>query len=177
MWPPEGIDSGVGLSKHPVHDAWYQMLRRCYWEPHKEYKNYGGRGISVDLELRSLINYIKLLNDLGIDYFWHGCTQFLDRTDNDGNYTRLNLRLASRSEQNANQRQRVSANYPIGNSGYRGVSIYNPTGKFRARIGVKGRGEVNLGYFETPEEAARAYDLGAKLYHGDRARFNFPEDL
>lgn len=37
-------------------------------------------------------------------------------------------------------------------------------------------GKVNIGYFETPIEAARAYDKVAYDKYGEHARLNFPED-
>lgn len=59
-------------------------------------------------------------------------------------------------------------------SQYRGV--YFPTSKQRwaARIQVKGKG-IHLGYHDSEQEAARAYDVAARKYHGDRAFLNFPE--
>lgn len=57
---------------------------------------------------------------------------------------------------------------------YRGVNF--PKGKKRwvARIQVKGQG-IHIGYFDTAEVAARAYDAAARKYYGDRAFLNFPD--
>lgn len=58
---------------------------------------------------------------------------------------------------------------------YRGV--YFPADKKRwvARIQVR-RKSVHLGYFDTAEEAARAYDVAARQHQGDRAFLNFPNE-
>jgi len=58
-----------------------------------------------------------------------------------------------------------------GSSGFLGVSLYERTGRWRAQIRV-GEAQVHLGYFSTPEEAARAYDLAALEHFGARARVN-----
>ena len=58
-------------------------------------------------------------------------------------------------------------------SSYLGVTRVD--GKWRAQIGVNSTTR-SLGYFETEEEAARAYDAKARELHGDKARLNFPDD-
>ena len=78
-----------------------------------------------------------------------------------------NLRIVSRS-QNGMNRCSQSNN----TSGYKGVSFYKPTGKWRAKIMRQGRTKY-LGYFPTAEAAASAYDLAAKNLHGEFANLNF----
>ena len=46
--------------------------------------------------------------------------------------------------------------------------------KWRAAISYNGIYK-HLGYFESEEEAARAYDAAAKIYHGEFATLNFAE--
>lgn len=63
-------------------------------------------------------------------------------------------------------------------SQYRGV--YQVGHRWRASIslprvnGAPSR-QTHLGYFDTEEEAARAYDAKAKELYGDKARLNFPD--
>lgn len=60
-------------------------------------------------------------------------------------------------------------------SGFRGVSWHKGRKKWIARIGANNI-RKHLGCFDTPEEAGRAYDKGAKELHGKRARLNFPNN-
>jgi hypothetical protein len=60
--------------------------------------------------------------------------------------------------------------------GFRGIVEHN--GKFRARI-HRGSGQSraqSLGYFETAEQAALAYDRAARKEYGRLAALNFPLD-
>jgi hypothetical protein len=62
-----------------------------------------------------------------------------------------NLRLATRSQNKANQRKS------------KGYSLCRSTGRWKAKIGVNGK-TLNLGRFATEEEARQAY-VSAKLHH------------
>ncbi|KAM7459004.1 hypothetical protein BLSTO_00223 [Blastocystis sp. subtype 1] len=55
-------------------------------------------------------------------------------------------------------------------SGYRGV--YSRSGKWNAQIQYNGK-KVYLGSYSSEEEAAHAYDIAAKRYHGSKAVLNF----
>jgi hypothetical protein len=54
-------------------------------------------------------------------------------------------------------------------TGFKGVYWVEAKGKWRARVGVRGR-DVHLGYFNTAEEASAAYFKAARLYFGEFAR-------
>ena len=56
-------------------------------------------------------------------------------------------------------------------SGYKGVTWHKQTGKWLAQIVAKGR-MYYLGLFVDIEDAARAYNEAALLYHGDFAYLN-----
>lgn len=87
-----------------------------------------------------------------------------DKLDN----RRSNLRVVNRSQNNMNLPRR-SAN----ESGYKGV--YRNRDRWAASIQAYGQ-RIHLGTFDTPEEAAKAYDSKALELHGNFARINFPGD-
>ena len=81
---------------------------------------------------------------------------------------RSNLRLATQSQVHANRK------ISFGSSKYKGVSWFDRTGKWVVYIRIQGK-QKNVGYFETEEEAARAYDAKARELFGEFARLNFPD--
>ncbi len=80
---------------------------------------------------------------------------------------RENLRLATHSENNHNR-----SKYSCNRSGLKGVFWYPRANKFQASIRVHGE-LLYLGLYKKAEDAARAYDEAAVLYHGQFAKPNF----
>jgi len=74
-----------------------------------------------------------------------------------------NLRVATRSENNANTGLRRN-----NTSGFKGVSFHKKAGRWQARMTVNGRGR-SLGLYATPEAAHAAYAAAAQTVHGEFA--------
>ena len=95
---------------------------------------------------------------------------FVDHVNGDGlDNRRANLRPADHSK-NAMNRAMAANN----TSGFKGVSRRGS--KWVAYVKVKGR-QTHLGYFDTPQQAALAYDAAALESFGEFARPNFPKKV
>jgi hypothetical protein len=106
----------------------------------------------------------------------------IDHIDGNGlNNTKSNLRLCNRSQNAMNKK--LKSNSKTGWRGVRKIISYS-RGRNKtlailkkpwcAYITPKGQKRINIGYYETPEEAARAYDEKAKELFGEFAKLNFP---
>ena len=54
-----GITGMRNASKHYLYPRWHSMISRCYNEDDIQYKNYGGKGVTVCKEWLIFANYIK----------------------------------------------------------------------------------------------------------------------
>ncbi len=136
----------------------YQKLSQDDWQlfETENKKCYAARieGIKIEYMHRQIMNAPK--------------GSIVDHRDHEGlNNTRDNLRFATRSQNSCNRKR---LNY--GSSKYRGVCRGNECNKWRAYISFNGQRKY-LGYFENEEDAAKAYDEAAKIYHGEFAVLNF----
>ena len=88
-----------GLSKTSgAYRSWLSMRSRCLYPTHKDWHNYGGRGITFCRRWERFENFYADMGERP-----PGLT--LDRKDNDKGYSKSNCRWATRSEQARNQRR------------------------------------------------------------------------
>lgn len=98
--------------------------------------------------------------------YTHGFVPDTDIDHIDGNTSNnrmTNLRLATRSQNNANSPK------SLGRSGVRGAIWHKASGRWRSAIRVNGR-IISLGYFSSPEDAAAAYTVACRKYFKEFAR-------
>ena len=145
-----------GLKGHKLYGTWRQMVQRCTNSKHKNYKNYGGRGIIICEEWLDIKKFIAWAESTHPNI--EGYT--LDRIDNDKGYNPDNCRWADRITQAVNKRIQKSNTSKI-----LGVSWTSRDKRWVAQISHRGK-KVWLGQFISIEgaiEARNSYILVNKL--------------
>ena len=137
-----------GLSHHKLYNTAINMIQRCTNPNDPQYKDYGGRGITVCEDWLNPKNFIDWAQASHPNI--EGVT--LDRIDNDKGYSPDNCRWADKTTQVINQRIKKN-----NTSGFVGVDFKPNENKYVARITVLGNG-VYIGTFLTKEEAVQARD-------------------
>jgi hypothetical protein len=156
--------NAVRKNKSKEYKAWCHMKSRCTNLKNKDYKYYGGRGITVCK--RWINSFENFLADLGRA---PSPKYSIDRINVNGNYTPKNCRWATQSAQMQNAR--ITKN----ESGFRGLSkklvrngVWN--GNYQVMIGKK-----YLGFVSDVKAGAMMYDRAAIKGYGEHALLNFPK--
>lgn len=89
-----------GMAGSLEHLIWKQMRRRCENPKHKQYIDYGGRGITVCRRWWKFSNFFK---DMGKK----PDGKSIDRINNDGGYKKSNCKWSTPKEQATNRRSRA----------------------------------------------------------------------
>jgi len=128
---------------HPLYVVWRKMRERCLSKTCKDYKNYGGRGITICSRWDSFEAFVEDMGERP-----EGLT--LDRIDSNGNYEPSNCRWADRTTQNINRDYIRNA---------KGYSFRN--NKWRARYMIDGVTYSKT--FSTEVEAKNWFDTNRRL--------------
>lgn len=108
---------------HPLYSVWQGMLRRCDNPNHRQWKDYGGRGITVcDRWKEPRTGFRNFIADMGERP--DGCS--LDRINNDSNYEPRNCRWATKKQQQRNQC--VTRRVKIGGRTFKAVELADWSG-------------------------------------------------
>lgn len=95
-----------GESRTRIYTIWGNMINRTSNKKNKDYKNYGGRGITVCEEWKNYLTFKKWALENG-----YSDTLTLDRIDNDKGYCTGNCRWADEETQNNNKQQSRKIEY------------------------------------------------------------------
>lgn len=104
----QNVEHGHCANNHEsmTYGSWHSMIQRCTNPNNKDYRNYGGREITVCDRWRN--SFQNFLEDMGEH---PGSGYSLDRKDNEKGYCKENCRWATPTEQSRNKQNNLYMTY------------------------------------------------------------------
>lgn len=156
----------IYLTKGKVTFVDYELLNSFNWQywTSKEI-NYGYAATKIYVnQIRTSIHMHRMILNASRNVQ-------VDHIDRNGlNNQRYNLRLVNRNQQKQNQIKQKGCS-----SKYKGIHYSQQKGVWRANIYID-RIRIDLGSHHNEIAAAEMYDLAARMYFGEFARYNFPRE-
>ena len=150
-----------GRGRTLTYQSWESMKYRCSGNvPDRVFKNYAGKGVHV---CDRWLDFSNFLFDMGVR---PSKNHTIDRIDSDKSYYPGNCRWVEWHVQNHNRKSISNSS-----SRFKGVHWCNTRNRWLSKIVIK-KNNTYLGSFKTEIEAARAYNIAAKLAYGDFVRLN-----
>jgi tRNA U34 2-thiouridine synthase MnmA/TrmU len=143
-----------------VDDEDYDRVNQHKWHAAKHNRNWYAR--RKDPKTKKIIRMSRFI--LGFE-----TNLICDHINRNGLDNRKeNLRLATKTQNLMNSKKRKNTS-----SKYKGVSLYKRYNKWESKISVNKK-LIHIGLFNYEVDAARAYDMMAKIHFGEFANLNFP---
>jgi hypothetical protein len=147
------------LSRTPEWYSWFGLKKRCINKNSINYKNYGGRGISVHSDFLGNNGFLNFLNHVGKK---PTPNHSIERIKNELGYEPGNIKWATPLEQSLNRRKSS-----IKSSNFRGVRFIKKWNNWRSTITLNGL-KTNLGTFKNEIDAAESF---IKSYYNHYKKF------
>lgn len=96
--------SNTRFERTGEYSVWAGMISRCQNKKCKAFKNYGGRGIFVCQAWKGINGFATFIKDMGTR---PTDLHTIERKNNDGPYSKVNCKWATRKEQSRNKRTTV----------------------------------------------------------------------
>ena len=144
-----GVTKSDNGKRNKLYVCWVNMKQRCLNKNHRDFYQYGGRGITVCDEWLAYKPFAEWALSNG-----YSDELTLDRVDNNAGYCPQNCRWVTMQQQCTNRRK------PRTNtSGYLGVTTRGT--KYVAELVRNGK-HIFLGYYDDPKEASIVHDRYVK---------------